>query len=121
MKSADDESPVCNLHLALALYARESRAPFPLRRRNLMEIVRRLDADAALLEQEVARVQARLGTADEQPGDFERVRVTGHRLSNLMCLAVLMQGWKQQQNWIERCSTPSIPLPAGTEAPFGVS
>ena len=84
-----------------------------------MEIVRKLDADAAQLEQEVARVQARLGTADEQPGDLERVRVTGHRLSNLMCLAVLMQGWKKQQ-WMG-CSTPSIPLPAGTEAPFGVS
>lgn len=118
MKSAESESSGYNLHLALALYARESRAPFPMRRRNLMEIVRKLDTDAAQLEQEVARVQARLGTADEQPGDLERVRVTGHRLSNLMCLAVLMQGWKKQQGW---CSTPSIPLPAGTEAPFGVS
>lgn len=119
MNSAENEPPVYNLHLALTLYARESRAPFPLRRRNLMEIVRNIDVDAALLEQEIARIQKRLGTQDEQPGDVDRVRVAGHRLSNLMCLAVLMQGLKERGQLSDRRSTPSIPLPAGTESPFG--
>lgn len=120
MNPAESESPVYNLHLALTLYARESRAPFPLRRRNLMEIVRNLDTDAALLEQEIARIQRRLGTDDEQPGDLDRAKIAGHRLSNLMCLAVLMQGLTERQQVRERRSTPSIPLPAGTESPFGL-
>jgi hypothetical protein len=120
MNPEESEPPVYNLHLALTLYARESRAPFPLRRKNLMEIVRNLDGDAARLEQEIARIQKRLGTADEEPGDLDRAKVAGHRLSNLMCLAVLMQGLKERQQASERRSTPSIPLPAGTESPFGV-
>jgi hypothetical protein len=120
MNPAESDPPVCNLHLALTLYARESRAPFPLRRRNLMEIVRSIDADAVLLEQEIARIQQRLGSSDEQPEDLDRAKVAGHRLSNLMCLAVLMQGLKERQQLSERGSTPSIPLPAGTESPFGV-
>jgi hypothetical protein len=121
MNPAESEPPVCNLHLALTLYARESRAPFPLRRQNLMEIVRSIDADAVQLEQEITRIQQRLGSPDEQPDDLDRAKVAGHRLSNLMCLAVLMQGLKERQQLSERGSTPSIPLPAGTESPFGVS
>jgi hypothetical protein len=121
MNPAEIEPSVYNLHLALNLYARESRTPFPQRRRNLMEIVRSIDADAARLEQEIARIQQRLGSPDEQPEDLDRVKIAGHHLSNLMCLAVLMQGLKERQQFSERRSTPSIPLPAGTESPFGAS
>ena len=121
MNAAESDSPVYNLHLALTLYARESRAPFPTRRQSLMESVRRLDDDAVNLEQEMARIQARLGTAAEEPDDVERAKKVGHRLSNLMCLAVLLQGLKERQGSAERRSRPSIPLPAGTETPWGSS
>jgi len=119
MNAAESEATVYNLHLALTLYARESQSPFPQRRRTLMEWVRRIDADAVFLEQEVARIQTRLGTPAEQQDDVERVKTAGHRLSNLLCLAVLLQGLKERQGSSERRSTPSIPLPAGTESPFG--
>ena len=119
MNAADSDVTIYNLHLALTLYARESRSPFSVRRQKLMEWVRRLDTDAQLLEQEVARIQRRLGTPAEEDGDLDRVKTAGHRLSNLMCLAVLLQGLKERQGSVERRSTPSIPLPAGTESPFG--
>jgi hypothetical protein len=119
MNGADREASINNLHLALTLYARESQCPFPQRRERLMGWVRRIDADAVVLEQEMARLQQRLGTAAEQPDDLDRARKAGHRLSNLMCLAVLLQGLKERQGSSERRSTPSIPLPAGTESPFG--
>ena len=121
MNDAECDAPVCNLHMALALYARESRSPFLLRRQNLMEQVRRLDTAAVLLEQEMTRIQYRLGTAAEQPEDLERAKRVGHRLSNLLCLAVLLQGLKERQGSAERRSRPSIPLPAGTETPWGSS
>ena len=121
MNDAESDAPVCNLHLALTLYARESRSPFLLRRHNLMEQVRRLDTAAVLLEQEMTRIQYRLGTAAEQPEDLERAKKVGHRLSNLLCLAVLLQGLKERQGSAERRSRPSIPLPAGTETPWGSS
>jgi hypothetical protein len=37
-------------------------------------------------------IQRRLGTPDERPGDMLRAAVIGHELTNMMCLAVLMQG-----------------------------
>jgi hypothetical protein len=120
MNPAEREPPVYNLHMALALYARESQVPFPLRRKSLMDLVHSIDADATLLEQEIERIQQRLGTPAEQPGDMDRAKAAGHRLSNLMCLAVLMQGLRERAQAREHHSTPSIPLPAGTEAPFGV-
>ena len=77
---------------ALTAYARESRAPFPVRRQSLHEIVRRANADAPVLEKELREIQRRLGTRDEQPGDIDRASAVGHQLTNLMCLALLMQG-----------------------------
>lgn len=118
MSSPDNESVAYNLHMVLSLYARESQAPFPMRRQILMGIVRGLDPEAPHLESEVRAIQARLGTADERSGDMERAKVVAHRLSDLMCLAVLAQGLKDRQGPGALRSTPSIPLPAGTDPPF---
>jgi hypothetical protein len=86
-----DESSDYILPFALALHARASTAPFPLRRRTLMETVCRLYADAAGLRHEIAEIQKRLGTADELSGDFDRAHVAAHRLGNLMAAALLAQ------------------------------
>ena len=118
MSPADSESVAYNLHMVLSLYARESRAPFPMRRQILMGIVRGLDPEAPHLEAEVRTIQARLGTADERHGDMERAKVIAHRLSDLMCLAVLAQGLKDRQGPGALRPNPSIPLPAGTDSPF---
>jgi hypothetical protein len=118
MSTPDSESVAYNLHMVLSMYARESRAPFPMRRQMLMGIVRDLDPEAPRLETEVRAIQARLGTPNERPGDIERAKVVAHRLSALMCLAVLAQGVKDGQGKSGLRSTPSIPLPAGTEPPF---
>ena len=64
MNPEESEPPVYNLHLALTLYARESRAPFPLRRKNLMEIVRNIDGDAARLEADGRLAAERVPDAD---------------------------------------------------------
>jgi hypothetical protein len=83
---------VDDLHAALSTYARESRPPFQNLRQGLREIVRRIYADAPALEQELKIIQKRLGTPDEQADDMTRVVVIGHELTNMMCLAILMQG-----------------------------
>jgi hypothetical protein len=118
MSAPDSESLAYNLHMVLSLYARESRAPFPMRRQILMSIVRKLDPEAPHLEDEVRAIQARLGTPDERPGDMDRAKVVAHRLSDLMCLAVLSQDLKDGQGPGGLRSNPSIPLPAGTDSPF---
>jgi hypothetical protein len=83
---------VCDLHAALSIYARESRAPFQNLRQGLREVVRRIYSDAPVLEGELKQIQRRLGTPDERPDDMTRVVVIGHELTNMMCLAILMQG-----------------------------
>ena len=83
---------VDDLYAALSTYARESRPPFQNLRQGLREIVRRIYADAPALEQELKKIQQRLGTPGEQPDDMTRVVVIGHELTNMMCLAILMQG-----------------------------
>jgi hypothetical protein len=107
-----------NLHLVLSLFARESRTPFPMRREVLMGLVHRYDPQAAALVDEVRKIQQRLGTADEQPEDLERVKVVAHRLGTVMCLAVLAQGKQDRAGSEALRTTPSIPLPAGTEVPW---
>ena len=93
MSSEKCRSPtVDELHAALSIYARESRPPFQNLRQGLREIVRRIYADAPALEQELKQIQRRLGTPDEQADDMARVVVIGHELTNMMCLAILMQG-----------------------------
>ena len=118
MSTPDNESVAYNLHMVLSLYARESRAPFPMRRQILMGIVRGLDPEAPRLEEEVRHIQSRLGTPEELPGDLDRAKVVAHRLSDLMCLAVLAQGLDDRQGPGGLRSTPSIPLPGGTDSPF---
>jgi hypothetical protein len=83
---------VFDLHAALSIYARESRAPFQNLRQSLREIVRRIYSDAPALEQELKEIQRRLGTTDERPEDMTRVVVIGHQLTNMMCLAILVKG-----------------------------
>ena len=61
-------------------------------RQTFREIVRRLHSDAPILEHELQEIQARLGTPGEQPADLERAALIGHRLTNLMCLAVMAKG-----------------------------
>ena len=63
---------VFDLHAALSIYARESRAPFQNLRQSLREIVRRIYSDAPALEQELKEIQRRLGTTDERPEDMTR-------------------------------------------------
>jgi len=93
MISEKHEYPtVYDLHMALSAYARESRAPFQQLRQGLQEVVRRIYSDAPLLEQELKEIQRRLGTPDERPEDMLRAPVIGHELTNMMCLAVLVQG-----------------------------
>ena len=88
----EKEHTIDDLDSALTTYARESRAPFPVLRESLHEIVRRANSDAPVLEQELKEIQRRLGTPAEKPGDLDRASVVGHQLTNLMCLTVLMQG-----------------------------
>lgn len=76
------------------LHAAESNAPFLVRRRSLQEIVDRAHIDAPVLEQELSDIQKRLGTPAERPGDIDRVSAIGHQLTNLACLAVLLEGLK---------------------------
>ena len=93
MRSEKSEYPtVYELHAALAAYARESGAPFQFLRQGLRGVVRRIYSEAPGLEQELKGIQKRLGTPEEQPGDMARVVVIGHQLTNMMCLAVLVQG-----------------------------
>jgi hypothetical protein len=80
------------LHAALSIYARESRPPFQNLRQGLREVVRRIYTDAPALEEELKRIQKRLGTPGEQAGDMPRVITIGHELTNMMWLAILMQG-----------------------------
>jgi len=118
MTTPDSESVAYNLHMVLSLYARESRAPFPMRRQILMGIVRSLDPEAPGLETEVRAIQARLGTTEERPGDMERAKFVAHRLSDLMCLAVLAQGVKDGQGADGLRLAPSIPLPTDPDSPL---
>ncbi len=87
-----DYPTVYDLHLALSAFAKESRAPFQQLRQGVQEVVRRIYANAPLLEQELKIIQSRLGTPNEQPDDMVRATAIGHELTNMMCLAVLMQG-----------------------------
>jgi len=82
---------VYDIQTALSAFARESRAPFQNLRQGLREVVRRIYADAPVLEQELKEIQRRLGTPDERPEDMTRATVIGHELTNMMCLAVLMR------------------------------
>jgi len=92
MPPPECEHSIYDLRAALDIHARESQAPFPVRRQSLREIVERAHADAPALQRELGEIQRRLGTAGEQPGDVDRASVIGHQLTNLTCLAVLMQG-----------------------------
>ena len=93
MNSEKREYPtVYEIHAALSAYATGSRAPFQQLRNGLREIIRSIYSDAPVLEQELKEIQRRLGTPDERPGDMLRAAVIGHELTNMMCLAVLMQG-----------------------------
>ena len=92
MSPRESEHSVYDLRAALDFFARESQAPFPVRRQSLRDIVLRAHADAPVLERELKEIQQRLGTTGEQPGDVERASAVGHELTNLTCLAVLMEG-----------------------------
>lgn len=92
MNPCEREHTVYDLHEALETHARESQAPFPVRRQSLREMVRRAHIDAPILEDELREIQRRLGTTAERPGDVDRASIIGHQLTNLMCLVVLMQG-----------------------------
>jgi hypothetical protein len=76
---------------ALATHARESGAPFPIRRLSLLETVRRSTSDGPVLERELVEIQRRLGTAAEQSGDVDRATEIGHKLTNLIWMALLME------------------------------
>lgn len=121
MSSPASGSPSYNLHLALNIFARESQAPFLMRRQGIMGIVRQTHPEAPQLEGEIREIQVRLGTTDERPGDFDRVKVAAHRLGNLMCLVMLAQGLRERPEPACVFPTPSIPLPAGTESPFATA
>jgi hypothetical protein len=88
----ESEHSVYDLRAALDIHSQKSAAPFPVRRQSLRDIVLRAHADAPMLERELKEIQQRLGTAGEQPGDVERASAIGHELTNLTCLAVLMEG-----------------------------
>ena len=92
MITEESKYTVDDLHAALSAYARESQAPFQHLRQTFREIVRRLHSDAPVLERELQEIQARLGTPFERPTDVEDATSIGHRLTNLMCLAVMAKG-----------------------------
>ena len=95
MTPREMDHSINDLDSALTVFARESQAPFPARRQALREIARRASSDAPVLEQELREIQRRLGTQAERPGDIDRASAVGHHLTNLMCLAVLMQGFTE--------------------------
>ena len=80
-----------NLHFVLSLYARQSLQPVVPRRRSLMDTVAGVYPVASALEREIGEIQARLGTSGELPEDLERAKVAAHRLSNMICAALLMR------------------------------
>jgi len=90
---------------AMTTYARMSRAPFPVRRRSLLEIVQCSDADALVLERELKEIQRRMGTPAEGPRDLDRATSVGHQLTNLMWLALMMQELTAHLNTIP-CAPP---------------
>ena len=92
MPQKECDHSVYDLRAALDIHAHDSQAPFPVRRQSLREIVERAHADAPVLEKELNDIQRRLGTSAERPGDVDRASAIGHQLTNLTCLAVLMQG-----------------------------
>ena len=92
MSPEESKCTVYDLHVALSVYAQESQAPFQHLRKTFREIVRRLHSDAPVLERELKEIQARLGTPEERSTDIERAASLGHRLTNLMCLAVVAKG-----------------------------
>lgn len=81
-----------NLRMALSAYAEESGAPFQNLRQGLRDLVRQIASDAPPLEQELKNIQQRLGTPCERPDDMNRCAVIAHLLTNLMCMALLVQG-----------------------------
>ena len=85
----ENACPSHEFHSAMATYARVSRAPFPARRRSLLEIVRRADSDTLILERELSEIQRRLGTSAERREDLDRATTIGHQLANLMWQALL--------------------------------
>ena len=92
MTPREKDHSIEELDSAFTVYARESRAPFPVRRKALREMAMQASSDAPVLERELKEIQCRLGTQAEQPGDVDRASAVGHQLTNLMCLVVLMQG-----------------------------
>jgi hypothetical protein len=92
MITKERKSTVDDLHVALSVFAHESQAPFQHLRQSFREIVRRLHVDAPPLERELREIQARLGTPSERPTDLDEAALIGHRLTNLMCLAVMAKG-----------------------------
>jgi hypothetical protein len=92
MSTEESKYTVDDLHAALSVYAQESQAPFQHLRQTFREIVRRLHSDAPVLERELKEIQARLGLPAERSTDIERAASLGHRLTNLICLAVGTKG-----------------------------
>ncbi len=92
MPQKECDHSVYDLRAALDIHAHDSQTPFLARRQSLREIVDKAHADAPVLEKELYDIQRRLGTAAEKPGDVDRASAIGHQLTNLTCLAVLMQG-----------------------------
>jgi hypothetical protein len=85
----DDELSAYDFQTVLSEHRHQSYAPFPLFRQALTEAVRKVHADAPVMELELTDLQRRLGTTNEKAGDFERAELVGHRLSNLMCIVLL--------------------------------
>jgi hypothetical protein len=67
------------------------------------------------LEWELLEIQSRLGTPTERPNDLERAREVAHKLANLMCVALLLQGVAAGQNRADDCSMAPF-YPALSEA-----
>lgn len=88
---SDDPKDHYKLHLALSIYAQGSTKPVTPQRRELMEAVVRQFSRAPMLQDEIADIQRRLGTPQEQPEDLERANRAAHQLANMMCTALLLK------------------------------
>jgi hypothetical protein len=116
MTPRENDHSIDELDSSLKAYARAGQDQSAVQRLSLREIVREASSNAKVLEKELKGIQRRLGTPVERTGDVERASVIGHQLTNLMCLAVLMQGIAAKTRECSPRASQPIVLPPDTES-----
>ena len=104
MSSTTFQSPEHRLHLAFAVGTLAIRSSIAPHRWDSRQGIDGENSAALDLERELLEIERRLGTPAERPNDLERARAVAHKLANLICVALLLQGIASSQSQADDCS-----------------